>query len=215
MEPDRIALFGYAHVPHLIPRQRRIDAAALPDARARFDQAAMGRQILSKRGYAAIGFDHFALPGDPIATAARDGRLRRNFQGFTDDASEIMIGLGASAISFFPDRILQNEKNAGRYRMLLGADRLPVTRGLLRTPEDRRRGAAIESLLCHGIAETRDLPDRAAIAARLAPFVAHGLACWDGTVLRLAADAAPYARGMAGAFDAYRQPDARRFSNAI
>ena len=215
MGPDRIALFGYAHVPHLIPRQRRIDAAALPDARLRFDQAALGRRMLGDRGYEAIGFDHFALPGDPIARAARAVILRRNFQGFTDDASETVIGLGASAISVFPDRILQNEKNAGRYRMLLGADRLPVTRGLFRTIEDRQHGAAIESLLCQGVVETRDLPDRAAIVARLCPFVVRGLAAWDGTILRLAADAAPYARAMAAAFDAYRHPDARRFSNAI
>jgi len=215
MAPDRIALFGYAHVPHLIARQRRIDDTALPDAAARFRQAQTGHDRLVAHGYLPIGFDHFALPGDPIAQAARAGTLARNFQGFTDDPSAIVIGLGASSISAFPDRLLQNEKNAGRYRMLVGAGRLPASRGVFRDAEDRLRGRIIETLLCTGTADTAGLPDRAAIARRIAPFVDRGLAAWQGTTLRLADDATPYARAIAAMFDGYRQPDARRFSNAI
>ncbi|MBY8822089.1 oxygen-independent coproporphyrinogen III oxidase [Sphingomonas colocasiae] len=215
MQAERIALFGYAHVPHLIPRQRRIDGAALPDGTLRFAQAGLGHRMLAESGYAPIGFDHFALPADPIARAARAGTLRRNFQGFTDDPSDVVIGLGASSISMFPDRILQNEKNAGRYRMMVSAGRLPVSRGLFRTAEDRLRGRIIEALLCTGAADTAGLSDRGETEARIAPFVARGLAEWTGATLRLSADAAPYARAIAAAFDTYRQPDARRFSNAI
>ena len=84
MRPSRIALFGYAHVPQMFPRQRRIDATALPGASERFEQAAHGHARLVREGYVAIGFDHFALPEDPLAKAASQGQVRRNFQGFTE-----------------------------------------------------------------------------------------------------------------------------------
>ena len=100
---ERVALFGYAHVPHLIPRQKRIDAHDLPDQAQRFAMAAHGHELLLAAGYEPIGFDHFALPRDPLAVATREGRLHRNFQGFTDDGAPVLLGLGASAISMFPD----------------------------------------------------------------------------------------------------------------
>lgn len=211
---DRIALFGYAHVPHLIPRQRRIDASALPSTEERFRQAAFGHGWLTGRGYETVGFDHFAAPSDPLAAAARHGRLRRNFQGFTDDGAEVLIGLGASAISRFPGLLVQNAKNAGRYRMLALAGRLTAERGVLRGREDRRRGGIVEAILCRGEA---DLGGHASAEtrARLAPFEERGLVRWRGSRLVLSPAALPYARGIAAAFDAYRQPDSNRFSNAV
>lgn len=211
---DRIALFGYAHVPHLIPRQRRIDASALPDTFARFRMAAVGQAALVDAGYHSVGFDHFALPGDPLAQAAVTGRLHRNFQGFTDDAAPILIGFGASAISSFPELLVQNEKNSGRYRMMLSQDRLPVALGIRRGAEDRRRGAIIESLLCRGRADlglTLDAPT----AARLEPLVAHRLARIEGTELIVTELGQPYSRVIAAAFDPYRHDSARRFSSAV
>lgn len=109
MAPDRLAVFGYAHVPHLIPRQRQIDDSALPGAAERFAMAAMAEDMLTRAGYQAIGFDHFAQSDDPLAVAARQGRLHRNFQGFTDDDADITIGMGVSAISAFPGLLAQNE----------------------------------------------------------------------------------------------------------
>lgn len=214
LAPDRIALFGYAHVPHLIPRQRQIRTERLPGALARFNQAAFGYDVLTSAGYQPVGFDHFARPHDPLAAAARAGRLKRNFQGFTDDASEILIGIGASAISAFPDRLVQNEKNAGRYRMRASAGLLSGVLGVLRTNEDRLRGAVITQILCHGEADIARF-DAAGLSHRLAPFEARGLIAIDGTVLRLAKEALPYARVIAAVFDGYRQPDDGRFSNAI
>ncbi|WP_431471078.1 radical SAM protein [Sphingosinithalassobacter sp. LHW66-3] len=120
LRPDRVAMFGYAHMPRMLPRQRMIDSARLPDAEARFWQSALAHDLMLEAGYRAIGFDHFALPGDSIAQAAREGRLRRNFQGFTDDPATTVIGLGASAISQFDTLFVQNEKHSGRYRMLAG-----------------------------------------------------------------------------------------------
>jgi oxygen-independent coproporphyrinogen-3 oxidase len=214
LRPERLAVFGYAHVPHLIPRQRRIDASALPDQYDRFRQAAFAHHLLGSAGYQPVGFDHFALPGDALAVAAREGRLRRNFQGFTEDSAEILIGLGASAISQFPGLIAQTDKSAGRYRMQVTAGSFAVERGVVRTAEDGARGAIIEALLCHGGAQVR--PDRLADAGpALQPFRAAGLLTVDGGELVIAPPALPYARTIAACFDPYRQADARRFSNAV
>ncbi|UYY77296.1 oxygen-independent coproporphyrinogen III oxidase [Sphingomonas sp. R1] len=212
---DRLAVFGYAHVPHLIPRQRRIDGAALPGAEARFEQAGLAHARLVDAGYAAIGFDHFARPGDAIAVAAREARLRRNFQGFTEDEAEVLIGLGASAISAFPGLLVQNEKNAGRWHMAISSGRLAGARGVCRSAEDQWRAAAIEELLCQGRADLGGIRGRGAIALRLARFAALGLVRWEGSVLLLAPDALPYARVIASALDGYRGAAAARFSSAV
>ncbi|MDZ7281372.1 oxygen-independent coproporphyrinogen III oxidase [Sphingomonas sanguinis] len=215
LAPERLAVFGYAHVPHLIPRQRRIDATALPGAAARFAQAAAAHERLTAAGYRAVGFDHFAKPDDPLAQAAAKGTLRRNFQGFTDDPADILIGLGASAISVFPDRLLQNAKKAGEWHQAIGAGRFATARGIRRTPLERRRGAAIAGVLCQGLADTDDLPERDAIRPRLSRFEQAGLLRWEGHRLRLTADALPYARSIAAAFDAWRNEDDTRFSHAV
>lgn len=213
MGVDRIALFGYAHVPHMIPRQKRIDASELPDQRARFRMAAEGYARLTTAGYDAVGFDHFALPGDDLALASKAGTLRRNFQGFTEDQSSVIIGLGASSISEFPEVFVQNEKNAGRYRMLVGADQLTGRKGVVRTADDRRRGTIITDLLCRGKA-TIDVDLLAINRDRLEPFIQRGLARLDGNSLELLAGNEPYARSIAAVFDAYRGGE-KQFSSAI
>jgi oxygen-independent coproporphyrinogen-3 oxidase len=213
--PERIALFGYAHVPHLLPRQRRIDASALPDQAMRFAMAAQGFDRLVGAGYVPVGFDHFALPTDAMAIAARNGGLRRNFQGFTDDPAEHLIGMGASAISVFPDRIVQNEKNAGRYRMRLSQAQLAGSLGILRSREDRERAMVIEDILCHRTADLSLLVGAAEAAAMLAPFTAHGLARLDGQSLIPTDATRPYARSIAALFDPYRAQAPDRFSSAV
>jgi oxygen-independent coproporphyrinogen-3 oxidase len=213
LEADRIALFGYAHVPHLIARQRRIDDSALPDQRLRFRMAAEGQAQLVGAGYQPVGFDHFARAGDALAQATLAGRLRRNFQGFTDDQAQVLVGLGATAISQFDSAYVQNEKNAGRYRMLSGAGRLSGRRGVRRSVEDRRRGAVIEALLCRG--EALIDADLAVMAGpRLAPFARAGLIRWEADRLILERGSAPYARSIAAVFDAYRSGESR-FSSAV
>ncbi|MBW8784669.1 MAG: oxygen-independent coproporphyrinogen III oxidase [Novosphingobium sp.] len=211
---DRIALFGYAHVPEMFARQRRIDASALPDQAARFAFAAQGYQRLVSAGYVPVGFDHFALPGDPLAQAATSGRLHRNFQGFTDDAAPVLIGLGASAISSFPELLVQNEKNAGRYRMMLSQKRLTGARGIRRSGEDRARGALIEQLLCGGRTPLEPAIAQV-IASRLAPFVRRGLAIVADDVLVITPEGLPYARAIAALFDRYRAQSERTFSSAV
>lgn len=215
LHPDRLAVFGYAHVPQMLPRQRLIDANALPGVEQRFSQAEMAQAMLLEAGYVAIGFDHFALPSDAIAVAARNGRLRRNFQGFTEDQAEVLLGLGASAIGMFPGALLQNEKNAGRYQMRVAARGTAVARGRIRTADDRIRAQCIEQLLCQGAADLAALPDISAVTDRLTAHAAYGLIRWEGTRLTIAPAAVPYARSIAAALDPYRHPAGRQFSSAV
>ncbi|MBV1916523.1 MAG: oxygen-independent coproporphyrinogen III oxidase [Sphingomonadaceae bacterium] len=212
--PDRIALFGYAHVPGLFPRQEQINASDLPGQETRFHMAEAGHELLVNAGYQPVGFDHFALPGDPLAQAAASGRLHRNFQGFTEDAAPNLIGLGASAISSFPSLLAQNEKNSGRYRMMLSQNQLPTCLGKARCSEDRRRGAIIEDLLCHGRARI-DQPTLDSVRDQLAPFLNAGLCSIEDRLLSIEPPGLPYARAIASKFDAYRSHPPQRFSSAV
>ena len=211
---DRVAVFGYAHVPHLVPRQTMIREADLPGAAARFIMASEAHRILTGAGYDPIGFDHFALPHDPMAQAMRGGRLRRNFQGFTDDPAEVLIGLGASAISGFPGLLAQNEKHTATYRQRCAEGRLSASHGIARSAEDQRRAGVIEALLCRAGAEVP--PDLLAeVSGRITPFIAAGLADLRGSHLTIRPGGLPYARVIASLFDAYRAVTPRSFSSAI
>lgn len=215
LAPDRMAVFGYAHVPKLIPRQRRINASALPDAAARFEQAMLAHRQLTMAGYKTVGFDHFALPGDGLARAATNGMLRRNFQGFTEDKADVLIGMGVSAIGQFPDRLLQNDKDPGEWHAAIGSSRFATARGIRRTAQDRVRGRAIEAILCRGAADLGDVPELERVRSRLRRFEDVGLLWWRGTRLELAAEALPYARAIATTLDSYRAENAAQFSHAV
>ncbi|MBN8816237.1 MAG: oxygen-independent coproporphyrinogen III oxidase [Sphingomonas sp.] len=223
LAPDRVAMFGYAHLPRMLPRQRMIDERQLPDAEARFWQSILSRDLWEEAGLQAVGFDHYARPDDNLALAAASGNLRRNFQGFTDDNCQTVIGLGASAISSFPDLIVQSEKHVGQYRMRVGNGRFATTRGKLRSNDDQRRGQIIERLLCTRSvdltalgwtpADARQMMADAATV--LTPLAERGLVSCHDTGLSITTEGAPYARIAASAFDRYRTPSAERFSAAI
>ena len=119
MRPDRIALFGYAHVPHIVARQRRIDASALPADADRFMMANVGHDFLVAQGYRPVGFDHFALPHDPVAIAARTHTLNRNFQGYSTQPDCDLIALGVSAIGRIGATYSQNAKTLEEYYLSL------------------------------------------------------------------------------------------------
>jgi len=203
LEPSRIALFGYAHLPDMIPRQRRIDTAGLPDQRLRFEQAELGYLRLTEAGYIPVGFDHFARPGDPLAVAARDRRVSRNFQGFTEDNAPVLLGFGASAISRFPDLIVQNEKRAGPYRDLVGEGRLPAVRGVAINSAQQLRGKNIRDLLCSGRAHIgTEFSDH--VRNILADYEHRGVIEWDANDLVIRDEGLPYARHVAAQFDSVR-----------
>ncbi len=148
LQPDRIALFGYAHVPWMKKHQSMIDAATLPGLVERHQQAEAAARFLVASGYERIGIDHFALPQDALAAAARDGTLQRNFQGYTVDPADALIGLGASSIGRLPQGYVQNETAMAEYQRRVKSDQLAIVRGLELSDDDRLRAFVIERLMC-------------------------------------------------------------------
>lgn len=151
LAPSRIALFGYAHVPDLRPQQKLVErAGALPDARARAELFALAEQRLGRAGYLRLGIDHFARPEDPLAEAARDGRLARNFQGYVVKRADALLACGATGISDSGGAYWQNHADLRTWAGEVEAERLPVARGVVLDDEDRRRREVITRILCDG-----------------------------------------------------------------
>ncbi len=149
LSPDRVALFGYAHVPWMAKRQTMIPEEHLPSSVQRLDLYRAARELFLDAGYKAIGIDHFAKPGDSLHKAQETGHLRRNFQGYTDDTFETLIGLGASAISKFREGYVQNASATASYLAQIREGRFASARGHAFTPLDRLRGRVIEELMCN------------------------------------------------------------------
>ncbi|MBT7250831.1 MAG: oxygen-independent coproporphyrinogen III oxidase, partial [Rhodospirillaceae bacterium] len=147
IRPNRLSIFGYAHVPWMKSHQRMIDADALAGADARMSQMNAIAERLAEHGYHQIGFDHFARDEDEMTAAQETGILRRNFQGYTTDQAPALIGLGASAIGSLPAGYVQNETAIGRYETEIGAGRLATVRGIAVSGEDRMRRRIIESFM--------------------------------------------------------------------
>jgi oxygen-independent coproporphyrinogen III oxidase len=149
LDPDRIALYNYAHLPKLFMPQRRIAAADLPSAEAKLQIMTLAIGRLTRSGYLYIGMDHFARPDDELAIAQMQGRLQRNFQGYSTFPESDMLGLGISAIGRVGPTYYQNVKTLDQYYSGLDAGRLPVARGLELTQDDLVRRAVIQALACH------------------------------------------------------------------
>lgn len=223
LDPDRIALFGYAHVPWMKKHQTMIKEEVLPDVDARFDQSRMAAAMLVAAGYQQIGIDHFAKPGDSMAIADREGRLRRNFQGYTDDSAETLIGFGASSIGQFRQGFVQNQTATGEYQRMTQTDGLTVVRGLAFSDEDRLRGYAIEKIMCDFAFSFADLKSRFGAAAdeviaEAKLFVgqnADGLAEIVDGRFRLTETGRLFARTVASQFDAYLGNGKGRHSIAV
>lgn len=149
LKPDRIALYSYAHLPELFKPQRRIDALDLPTAEVKLQIMALAIRKLSDAGYVYIGMDHFALPHDELATAAKNARLHRNFQGYSTRPDSDLIAFGVSAISKVGATYCQNVKTLDEYYDHLDRDELPILRGIELTADDLVRRTVIQSLMCH------------------------------------------------------------------
>ena len=160
LNPDRVALYGYAHVPWMSKRQQLIPADKLPTPQERLTLFETARKLFEWDGYDAIGIDHFARPGDGLARALQAGRLRRNFQGYTDDPAQILIGLGASAISRFPQGYAQNATATRSYSSEIRDGRFATKRGHAFTGDDLIRARMIETLMCEFRISIRDLCTR-------------------------------------------------------
>ena len=214
---DRVAVFGYAHVPWMKPAQKAIDAEALPGALARMDQAEAAERALLDAGYVAIGLDHFARPEDPMAVAQRGGVLRRNFQGYTTDRAPVLLGLGVSAIGALARGYAQNLTDERAWLAAVEDARLPVARGLALTEEDRCRRAIIESLMCDLELDLARVPDAVWRSAehRLAPLLADGLASLGEGRLKVTAAGRRFVRHVAACFDSRLGTAPARHSAAV
>lgn len=222
LRPDRVSVFGYAHVPWMKKHQKMIDTAELPGPEARLLQAATAESVLLAGGYRAVGMDHYALPEDPLFRFAETGRLRRNFQGYTTDQAEALLGLGVSAIGTLPQGYAQNDKDAVGYAKALAAGRLPVVRGIALSSEDRLRRDVIQSLMCRfsvdlraeAVAKGRPGFDFSEPLERLRPLVDEGLVTVCGSRVTMTAEGRRAVRLVASCFDAYLGAGAR-YSNAV
>ena len=218
LSPDRIACYGYAHMPHLKANQRRIDEKTLPGAEERIEQAEVIAEEFLRHGLLKIGIDHFARPDDSLARAAMSGRLHRNFQGYTDDGREALIGFGASSISRFRDGYVQNISDVPSYVRAISSGCLAPSRGCRLDATEKQRARTIESLMCQFQADF-DLtaPDMefSEELSLLQPLAADGLVRIDGRVVTATETGRQVVRVIAAVFDPHTGAGAARFSKAV
>lgn len=222
LDPDRVALYGYAHVPWMAKRQQLIPSEALPDAPARLDLFNTARDLFVAAGHEEIGIDHFAKPTDGLAIALKNGELRRNFQGYTDDTSEALIGVGASSISRFAQGFAQNAPATGAYTDAIRAGRFSVAKGHRFSAEDKLRSRLIEMAMCdfqidaQEILRDFDIPREALFAMfHDANTAFDGLLEITEAGLAIPPAVRPLTRMIAREFDAYDPQGKARHSAAI
>jgi oxygen-independent coproporphyrinogen III oxidase len=226
LRPDRIALYAYAHLPERFKPQRRIDAMELPGGAAKIAMLAQSLDSFSDAGYVYVGMDHFALPNDALAVAKRQGRLHRNFQGYSTQPDCDLIGLGVSAIGKIGASYSQNAKTMEEYCDLIDHGRLPVVRGLALSRDDMARRAVIMSLMCQGqvlfesieLAWLLDFEEYfASELEALRDLADKGLVVLDEAGIQVTAMGWYFVRGVAMVFDRYLQADRNRarFSRII
>lgn len=210
--PDRLAVYGYAHLPALFKAQRHIDATTLPAPRARLELLRLAIEELSASGYRYIGMDHFALPDDELVHAQERGELQRNFMGYTTHAGCDLLGVGASAISHIGDAFSQNLRDVKAWQAAIDSGRLPLWRGLALSPDDRVRGAVISQLMCQGHIDIAAIEQHyhldfidyfSEALERLQPCIADGLVTVDGSRLVATPRGRLLLRSIAMCFDAY------------
>ena len=218
LKPQRLALFGYAHVPWFKTHQRLIDTATLPGAGERLEQARVAAETFARFGYEAVGLDHFALPGDELSRAAREGRLHRNFQGYTTDDADALIGVGASSIGKLPQGFVQNAPDTAGYARAIAAGKFATVKGLALSDDDTSRAAMIERLMCDLALDLDNFGGAARFASEMAALddlAAQGLVTLDGARIAVTSAGRPYIRIVAAVFDAYLAAAQKRHSIAV
>ena len=222
LRPERFAIFGYAHVPAFKAHQRRIDEAALPDGADRYRQFEAMAATLVDMGYRRIGLDHFCLPDDTMSRAQSGGEVRRNFQGYTTDKADVLLGFGPSAIGRLDQGYVQNEVGTRAYAKKLADGALATVRGHALTDDDRLRGEIIERVMCDLGADIEQIcaqygqpSDRVLASPRLKELIATGVATLDGARLTVANDARFLVRSVAAAFDAHLDDSGSLHSRAV
>lgn len=224
LRPARLALFGYAHVPWFKANQKLINEANLPGPAERIEQARAASRRLAEHGYVAVGLDHFALAEDELAVAAQSGQLKRNFQGYTTDVAEALIGLGASAIGKLPQGFAQNAVDIAGYARAIMQGSFATVKGVAVSADDVLRGAIIERLMCD-LSVDLEKPALRPIGAPddgfahefadLRALADAGLIEIEGRRITVTEEGRPFVRLVAAAFDAYLPQNRSRHSIAV
>ena len=223
LAPDRLAVFGYAHVPWMKSHQKMIDEAALPNADQRLQQAEAMALALVAHGYRRIGLDHFARADDPLSVALQTGNVRRNFQGYTTDRADTLLGFGASAIGSLPQGYVQNSPDFGGYARAVDDGRLATVRGVGLSDDDRLRRAVIERLMCDmtvdlDAASAEFAPGTANFAGELAvlqDLAEDGMVRINGATVTVTESGRLWLRVICAVFDGYLQKRRARHSAAV
>ena len=226
LNPDRVAVYGYAHLPEMFKAQRQIDATDLPDAATRLALFGRALEHLSAAGYVYIGMDHFARASDELVLAQRAGTLQRNFQGYSTHGDCDIVGLGVSAIGRIGDSYSQNARDLIGYYATLDAGRLPLMRGLQLDEDDLIRRELINELMCHGTLDKRAFGARHRLLfdeyfvrerQRLVPLIEDGLVVESPREIRVTSRGRLLLRIIAMCFDAYLDDAAQapRYSRVI
>ena len=223
LEPSRLALFGYAHVPWMKTHQKMIKDNTLPNADQRLEHMTLASNLLVEAGYVAIGLDHFAKPDDPLAIAQAKGRLYRNFQGYTTDDAESLIGFGASAIGVTNNGYVQNISAIKDYSRHIANGKLPVAKGVAMNVDDKMRGDLIKSLMCKKstnvdeILAKYDMPLNALNEElmNMQDLIADNVISLDNHTITLSDEGQHLVRIVAARFDAYLASGHGRHSQAV
>jgi oxygen-independent coproporphyrinogen-3 oxidase len=223
LNPSRVAVFGYAHVPWFKKQMKLIKDEDLPGTQERYDQAMAVAETLKAEGYVAVGLDHFVRPEDNMAAAAENGTLRRNFQGYTTDAADAMIGFGVSSISALPNGFAQGGRDTLSWATAVKEGRSPVMRGLSYSDEDLMRADIIERLMCDFtvnpimVAAKHGFDESTLITAfeTLKSLQSDGMVEISGQSIKVPDDRRIFVRNIAQAFDAYYVPSPGKHSRAV
>lgn len=223
LDPDRLALFGYAHVPGIKKHQNMIDPVTIPDDAERLEQSRLARSMILEAGYEAIGFDHFAKPDDSLSAAKKTGTLRRNFQGYTTDQASVLLGLGASSISKCDGAYVQNIVSTGNYMRFVEESLSVAERGFVLGIDDQIRAFIIQSIMCDFRFDTAVLSARFGERGRqyvdevraIALDDPYGICSFNEGVLEILPDQYESVRLIASQFDAYLDIGASTYSKAV
>ena len=224
LDPDRVSLFSYAHLPERFAAQRKIPSEALPNAQQKLELLALSVKKLGQAGYQAIGMDHFAKAHDSLAIAQRAGKLQRNFQGYTTDTCPAMLGLGVSAISQVGTQIWQQQKDLNQYYRQQHDMGHSIDKGMALSLDDQIRADLIAELMCNFQLDITAFSGKwqldfatyfANSLAQLAPCQQDGLVQLTPLHLKVTALGRPWVRVLAACFDAYLLPQSQQYSQVV
>lgn len=225
LDPDRVSLFSYAHLPARFASQRKIPDSSLPSASVKLQLLEMAIKHFSEAGYQFIGMDHFARPTDSLAVAQQQGKLQRNFQGYTTAGQDALIGLGVSSISQVNGVLWQNSKDLPEYYQAIEQQQLPVERGIGLNTDDKLRAALISQLICHFELDIVAFSKQWQLTHfwqyfsdaldKLKPFMEDGLVEAYAEKIIVTPAGRLWVRSICACFDAYLQQGQQRYSKVV